>query len=146
VFESDFICTESSIISESQIDKYFECKPSQLETLLRQTVEEYSHGDGALVKFLVSPHPIYYEMTKKGNGHIFLPISQKEYKALKVYDSCDDSYLFVPSQAQIQIKDLNQDGLYDFDVQFYIKFPEEEVRFVHRTFIQSANGFFAEID
>lgn len=43
VFESDYTCTENSISSESQIDKYYESKPNQLEALLRQTVEACSH-------------------------------------------------------------------------------------------------------
>lgn len=146
LFESDFTCTESSIISESQIDKYYECKPSQLETLLRQTIEASSHEDGdTLIKFLISPHPIYFEMIKKGNGHLFLPVSQKEYKAFKVYDACDDKSLFIPGRANIQIKDLNQDGLYDFDIKFNIRLLHGKTYFAHRIFIQNLNCFFHEI-
>lgn len=81
-------------------------------------------------------------MTNKGNGHLFLPVSQKEYKAFKVYDSCDDNYLFIPSQAKIQIRDMNQDGLYDFDIQFNVKSLHGKIYFLHRVFIQKFNGFF----
>ncbi len=145
-FGSDFTCTENSITSETQIDKYYKPKPNQLEVLLRQTIEECSHRDGStLIKFLILPHPIYFEMTNKGNGHLYLPISQKEYKAFKVYDSHDDNYLFMPSQAKIQIKDVNQDGLYDFDIQFNVKHLHGKTSFVHRIFIQNFNGFFYEI-
>lgn len=146
VFKSDFTCSENSIISESQIDEYYESKLNQLESLLLKTIEECSHRDGnMLIKFLIMPHPIYFEMTKKGNGHLYLPISQKVYKAFKVYDSCDDNYLFIPSSAKIQIEDVNYDGLYDFNIKFNVMDLHGKIYFVHRIFIQNFNGFFHEV-
>lgn len=141
-FESDYMCFKNELCKDVTICCYHECELSQLNAILEKEIKKLSKEDNnALIAFLTPSHSFYLEMSKRGNGHLYIPVSQTQFFAIKIYDSCDDSSIFIPHQASICIKDINQDGLLDIDIKFNLHHLNGKVYCINRFFLQKDTGF-----
>ena len=130
-FASDYMCSKHDLCKDVTIERHYECELKKLS----------KEDNNALIAFLTPSHSFYLEMTKRGNGHLFIPVSQTQFFATKIYDSCDDSSIFIPHQASICIKDINQDGLLDIDIKFNLHHLNGKVYCINRFFLQKDTGF-----
>lgn len=145
-FESDYMCFKSELFKDVTISYYHECELSQLNAILEKEIKKLSKEDNdALIAFYTPSHSFYLGMTHKGNGHLYIPVSQTKLAAIKIYDSCDDTSIFIPHQASICIKDINQDGLLDIDIKFNLHHLNGKVYCINRFFLQKENVFYEKI-
>lgn len=142
LFASDYMCSKHDLCKDVTIERHYECELSQLNALLEKEIKKLSKEDNdALIAFYTPSHSFYLGMTRKGNGHLYIPVSQTQFFAIKIYDSCDDSSIFIPHQASICIKDINQDGLLDIDIKFNLHHLNGKVYCINRFFLQKDTGF-----
>ena len=141
-FASDYMCSKHDLCKDVTIERHYECELSQLNALLEKEIKKLSKEDNdALIAFYTPSHSFYLSMTRKGNGLLYIPVSQTQFFAIKIYDSCDDSSIFIPHQASICIKDINQDGLLDIDIKFNLHHLNGKVYCINRFFLQKDTGF-----
>lgn len=141
-FASDYMCSKHDLCKDVTIERHYECELSQLNALLEKEIKKLSKEDNdALIAFYTPSHSFYLSMTRKGNGLLYIPVSQTQFFATKIYDSCDDSSIFIPHQASICIKDINQDGLLDIDIKFNLHHLNGKVYCINRFFLQKDTGF-----
>ena len=142
LFASDYMCSKHDLCKDVTISYYHECELSQLNAILEKEIKKLSKEDNdALIAFYTPSHSFYLSMTRKGNGLLYIPVSQTQFFAIKIYDSCDDSSIFIPHQASICIKDINQDGLLDIDIKFNLHHLNGKVYCINRFFLQKDTGF-----
>lgn len=142
VFETDYMCSKNDICKDVTISRYHKCELSQLNAILEKEIKKLSKEyNNTLIAFLTPSHSFYLEMSKRGNGHLYIPVSPTQFFAIKIYDSCDDTSIFIPHQASIYIKDINQDGLLDIDIKFNLHHLNGKVYCTNRIFLQKDTGF-----
>lgn len=140
-FESDYICSKDDICHDNTITRRYRCNMSQLEGILRKAIKELPQEEAALTEIRTPSHSFYLGMTHRGNGHLYLPVSETNFAAIKIYDSCDDTSMFVPHQASIHLNDINRDGLPDFKIQYDLHHIDGQVYRINRCFLQKENAF-----
>lgn len=146
VSESDYICSKNDICKDIEIIRHHKCQINQLESILKKTIRIYSRQDNdILIAFYTPSHSFYLGMTRKGNGHLYIPVSQTKFAAIKIYDSCDDASIFMPHQASIHIKDINRDNLLDIEIKFNLLHTNGKVCCIKRFFLQKENVFYEKI-
>ncbi len=142
VFDTDYICSKNDICKDATISYCYKCEISQLNAILEKEIKKISQEDNEkLIAFLTPSHSFYFEMTKRGNGHLYIPVSQTKFAAIKIYDSCDDASLFIPHQASICIKDINLDGLLDLHIKFNLHHINGKTYLINRFFLQKGTVF-----
>lgn len=92
---------------------------------------------------------LFFSLTKKGNGHLYIPITANHFQAIKVFDSHDDGNIFSPPCANIQISDSSSDNLNVLKISICLEESEESSSFrkkyiINRIFIQNSSGLFFE--
>lgn len=154
--QEDFICDYNDFKNEI-LDASYDClitsTPYDLGNDIEKNIRLFDGLSDIFIRYNISCNSqrfiLFFSLTKKGNGYLYIPITANHFQAIKVFDAHDDGNIFSPPCASIQISDSSSDNLNVLKISICLEENEELSSFrkkyiINRIFIQNSSGLFFE--